>query len=557
MLSDFEGAEEGVNVRFEEKLEETDKGSLWTEYCGFLDLTIPEFMQIQRRLMEEQIRLWSNSHLGKQILNGKNPTTIEEFRQQVPYTDYIDYADVLLQKRADMLPDEPMLWIQTTWEGGKHPIKVAPYTKGMLDTYKTNMVGCLMLSTSDGRGKFRVNPDDTILYGLAPLPYATGLFPLLLNDEISIEFLPSVKEAEQLSFSERNKKGFKLGLSKGIDFFFGVASVTYFVSLSVASMNKGGSGNKLKSIASMSPAMVYRYMKAKKVCKEENRDLKPKDLFRLKGFMCAGTDSRCYKDDLEDLWGIRPMEIFAGTEPTCIGTEIWSRNGLYFFPDACFYEFIPESEMYRNMDDPSYIPKSYLMDEVVAGENYELVISVLKGGVFMRYRVGDMYRCIGIGCTADETYLPRFEYLDRIPTVIDIGGFTRITENSIQNVMSLSGLSVKDWIAAKEFSENNRPFLHLYVEMEEDSFLSNAITIDVLKEHLGVYFKYLDNDYKDLKRILGIDPLEVTILKCGTFSRYQQRTGRKMRRMNPSSYDIRELVNLQNEDYRIIGGRIR
>ena len=24
-------------------------------------------------------------------------------------------------------------WIQTTWEGGIHPIKTAPYTKGMLD----------------------------------------------------------------------------------------------------------------------------------------------------------------------------------------------------------------------------------------------------------------------------------------------------------------------------------------------------------------------------------------------------------------------------------------
>ncbi len=46
----------------------------------------------------------------------------------------------------------------------------------------------------------------------------------------------------------------------------------------------------------------------------------PKDLFKLKGFMCAGTDNACYKDDLEKLWGIRPMELFAGTEPSCIGT---------------------------------------------------------------------------------------------------------------------------------------------------------------------------------------------------------------------------------------------
>ena len=29
----------------------------------------------------------------------------------------------------------------------------------------------------------------------------------------------------------------------------------------------------------------------------------------------------------------------------------WNRNGLYFFPDACFYEFMPQDEMYRNMED--------------------------------------------------------------------------------------------------------------------------------------------------------------------------------------------------------------
>ena len=40
----------------------------------------------------------------------------------VPLTTYEDYADVLLLKKEEMLPDQPIIWIQTTWEGGKHPI---------------------------------------------------------------------------------------------------------------------------------------------------------------------------------------------------------------------------------------------------------------------------------------------------------------------------------------------------------------------------------------------------------------------------------------------------
>jgi hypothetical protein len=111
-----------------------------------------------------------------------------------------------------------------------------------------------------------------------------------------------------------------------------------------------------------------------------------------------------------------------GTEPTCIATETWSKNGLVFFPDACFYEFIPENEMLRSFDEPAYVPRTFLMDELVANENYELVVTVLKGGSFMRYRVGDMYRCIRLHNEQDGINLPQFEYIDRVPTVIDIAG---------------------------------------------------------------------------------------------------------------------------------------
>ena len=63
----------------------------------------------------------------------------------------------------------------------------------------------------------------------------------------------------------------------------------------------------------------------------------------------------------------------------------------------------------------------------------------------------------------------------------------------------------------------------------------------------------MDNDYKDLKKILGIDPLEITILKCGTFKQFEERTGRKIRRINPSSYDISDLLRIQECDYRYRG----
>ena len=534
-------------MRFQEKLHQYTKEEIWEEYCGFLTLTMEEFMSIQNRLLLEQIEVWSASGIGQSILKGKHPRTVEEFGEMVPLTTYEDYATTLLAKQYGALPEDPVVWVQTTWEGGIHPIKTAPYTKAMLDTFKHNVISCMILSTSRKKGEFDVRVTDHLLYSLAPMPYVTGLLPLLLEDEIDIEFFPSVKDAVKMSFKERNKQGFKLGMKKGLEFSFGLGSVLYYVSQSVAAAQTGNKSLK-EMLVGTSPKMLWRYLQAKRKCKKERRELLPKDLFQLKGFMCAGTDNRCYKDDLEKMWGVAPLELFAGTEPTCIGCETWNREGVYFFPDACFYEFIPEDELNRNMANPDYQPRTVLWDEVVPGGVYEIVLTVLKGGAFARYRVGDVFRCIGIGSQAEGNTIPRFQFVDRVPQMIDIAGFTRITEKSIQQAIQLSRLPIAAWTAKKEFTENYRPYLHLYVELERSNLINSAISIRILQDQLGIYFRYLDQDYEDLKKILGIDPLKITLLKCGTFEMYERRYGTKIRTMNPEGGEINDLLNCHRVD---------
>lgn len=534
-------------MRFQEKLHQYSKEEIWEEYCGFLTMSPEEFMEIQNRLLREQIELWSASGLGQSILKGKYPHTIEEFREMVPLTTYEDYAPTLLAKQHNALPAEPVLWTQTAWEGGVHPIKTAPYTKAMLDTFKHHVISSIILSTSRKKGEFDVRVTDHMLYALAPMPYITGLLPLLLEDEIDIEFFPAVKDAVKMSFKERNKQGFKLGMKHGLEYFFGLGSVLYYVSQSITATQ--GSKSLKEKLLGTSPKMMFRYLMAKKKCKRENRELLPKDLFHLKGFMCAGTDNRCYKADLERMWGIVPMEIFAGTEPSCIGCETWSREGVYFFPDTCFYEFIPEDELDRSMANPDYEPRTVLWNEVVPGGIYEIVLTVLKGGAFARYRVGDVFRCTGIGSVTENNNIPRFQYVDRVPQVIDIAGFTRITEKSIQQAIQLSRLPIAAWTAKKEFTDNYRPYLHLYVELQRSNLINSAISIRILQDQLGIYFRYLDQDYEDLKKILGIDPLKITLLKCGTFELYEQKFGKKIRTMNPEGCEINDLLNCHLVDY--------
>ena len=59
-------------VSLGEKLRKQQYDAIWKEYCGFLDLTMQDYMKIQNRLMEEQIQLWSDCELGKSILKGRS-----------------------------------------------------------------------------------------------------------------------------------------------------------------------------------------------------------------------------------------------------------------------------------------------------------------------------------------------------------------------------------------------------------------------------------------------------------------------------------------------------
>jgi len=542
-----------------------DPAGAWDEYCGFLGLSIEDYMHVQNRLMEEQMSLWCPSGIGRHILKGADPRSIDEFRDLVPLTDYEDYADILLARREDMLPAPVVTWVETTWEGGERPIKLAPYTQGILDAFKRNGKSIIMLASASDWGEYHIGTN--VLSGLAPLPYLTGLMGIILDQEFHFRFMPPHSTTRTMGFSARTKLGFKMALGSGIDYFLGMGSISYYMSKQL-SKSVDGAGLNLRSgshasagkAASQAAAVcdpsgsvhqplsigaVSRVMKARKRAHAEGRTVLPKDLFDLRGFVVAGTDNACYKDDLERQWGIRPMELFAGTECGLVGTETWNRSSLYFFPDACFYEFLPV-EYVRTRE--RHLP-TVTIDQVQTGESYELVITSLRGGAFARYRTGDMYRCVGVGDVSDHSKLPRFHYVDRVPTVIDIAGFTRITENSINDIISLSRLPIRGWCAAKEFErESGHPFLHMYIELEARELENMASSEETIRRHLELYFSFFDGDYESLRTILEMDPLQITFVQNGSFAAYERLKGSPIIALNPSQRDVRALISAVRDE---------
>ena len=53
---------------------------LWQKCCGFIELSMDEFMSIQQRLLLEQIELLKGCELGRHLIGEANPRDLKEFQ---------------------------------------------------------------------------------------------------------------------------------------------------------------------------------------------------------------------------------------------------------------------------------------------------------------------------------------------------------------------------------------------------------------------------------------------------------------------------------------------
>ena len=110
---------------------------IWSRHCGFINLSLDKFMEIQERLLTEQIELLYDSKIGKEILKESKPSNIDEFRNQVPMTTYEDYTHYLDEKNEDCLPVKPYAWASTSGRTSGNGTKWVPYTKKMYELFES------------------------------------------------------------------------------------------------------------------------------------------------------------------------------------------------------------------------------------------------------------------------------------------------------------------------------------------------------------------------------------------------------------------------------------
>jgi hypothetical protein len=486
---------------------------LWLMCCGYLSLNTEEFMDIQKRLLLEQLELLKSCPLGDKIMRGRKPRTLEEFRQ-LPLTTYADYCPEFIEKREDVLPVKPDSWVHTSGRSGEYPCKWIPMVPAYSEELSKVLYGVGMLSSCQGWGDTSRIPDNIkILYSVAPRPYISGTFADLLRMQTSLEYLPPLEEAENLSFEDRIKLGFQQSLSKGFDYFFGLSLVLVMVG---EKLRQSSEGIDIRPFLGR-PRALLRLAKGVVKSRLARRSILPRDIWSLRGIIGSGVDSWVYKDRIKELWGRHPLDLYSGTECGVIATQTWDYDSMTFVPNLNFLEFIPEDEHFKWQMDHSYQPKTVLLDEVEVGENYELVITNFHGGALARYRIGDMVRITSLRNEKLGIDIPQMVFERRVDGLLDFF-VVRLTEKTIWQAIESTGIAYEDWTAYKEPGE---PILRLFIELKDSSQASEAEVARV------IYRQIMESDNDEKASLLDKDfvdavgfKVQVTMLPAGAFSYY-------------------------------------
>jgi len=500
-----------------ELMREGKKEELWKMCCGFLNLSLEEFMIIQKRLLLEQIRLLGGCKMGRRLMGGAMPETIEEFRDQVPLTTYDDYLPELVDKEEDVLPAKPAMWVHTVGRIGEYTFKWVPLPDRFLREFERVAGGIGLLASCSPEGNYLVKERLKTLATMASHDYGSGIVGYLMQQALDFDLMPP--NAEDVTFQAKMKAGFDEALCRGLDALGGLPSILVYVG---ETLRQEGVGVDARFLLTH-PGALARVTKGWIKSRLAGRPMLPRDLWSVKVIVGGGADSSIFADRVEELWGKRPLEIYGATEGGIYATQTWDYEGMTFIPNLNFFEFIPEREHFKWQLNREYQPKTILMDEVEEGKNYEIVLTSFHGGIFTRYRIGDIVRITSLRNESLGIDTPQMVFQGRADDFVDVTSLGRLTEKMIVQAVESTTIPHVDWVARKEIVDNES-VLHLYMELRDGYIASEeSVATEVHEQFRKMDKRHRCNLYNligDMQTVLGLRPVQVSLLPQGAFASY-------------------------------------
>jgi len=475
------------------------KKAIWKDYCGFIDKSVEYFLEMQNRLLLEQIEFIHSCGLWKKIVGNVYPRSPKEFRDAVPITTYDDYEEIFMGRLDSFLPGKVKIWAHTTGSTGE--AKWIPYTGRIYDTRGDFFITAAFLS-SGVRGEIPLQPGDVFFYTVAPPPYGSGLGVKSALEKYGLIALPPLADSEKMSFTERIVAGFRMALEEGrIDAIGGIASVL----VNIGRMFEASIGDYLDSEKSTFRAnknILEKYLNAKK----EGRPLLPKDFFSPKVITCAGADASLFSGAVEKYWGRKPSECYGSTESGLFAVQPHDCADMVMVPHIVYLEFIPEKRYNEKQ------PMTCLINELEVGKRYEPVVTNFHGGSVFRYRMGDLLEVTSLEDGGRGIHIPTIRFYARADNVINLSGTVRLSEKACWRVVENSRINYKDWVVIKEMRDE-KPYIHFYIE----TFEPRRRVLSLMRKAAAKTIATFD----EVPEILGYNPLDVTILAEGTFAFYR------------------------------------
>ncbi|MFO8143125.1 MAG: GH3 auxin-responsive promoter family protein [Dehalococcoidales bacterium] len=511
---------------------------LWQRYCGFLDLSLDRFMDIQKELLLDQIERIAPSVMGKKIMGNQVPGNVDEFRRTVPLTTYQDYEPYLSEKKEDVLAEKPRLWCHSSGRGGY--FKWIPHSVEFMERVVRNLIGCFILAMTNSKGKVNLQPGFRILSIIPPRPYASGWLVYSLSERITCKVIPPILEAESMDFEERVQKAMQIALREGAD----VAAATSSILVKMGELFTEEAGGTRLSMKVMHPKIVMRLLRASLKARSKKRTLLPGDLWPVKGIVSSGMDSNIYSGEIAHYWGHQPYQFYSSSDAGFIAMQAWNKKMMTFLPDSVFLEFIPQSEQACPEGSEDYQPETLLMNEVEEGKLYEVVITQLYGMPLLRYRTKDLIKINAMEDKETGVKLPQMTFQRRIGETINLASLAELDEKTIWRAIADTGMEYNDWTACKEY-DGDKAYVRLYLELKKPK------DAEEVASQIDKKLKIVDPDYRDIDSYLGLQPVKVTILSPGTFEKYtneKRREGRdlahlKPRHINPPQPDVEQLIH--------------
>ncbi len=534
-----------LNSQLQIPVADWDHDTAWERFTGFRDLSVDQFCEIQEQLLVEQIRTIGASKLGVRLLRMTKPRSVQEFRETIPLTTYADYTRFLDPSAREDLPAFEYMWAHTT--GAQARYKYVPYTRRAYTRMLDNLMGAFILSTAREPGDVRIGPGSSIMYNVPPRPYLSGFAAFGMERRFGLKGVLEPALAEHMEFKHKIRSNFEKAMEHKVDLIVSMTSVLvsageqFSDSVSRRNRNKKARSGRAKLSWRGKLKLARAFAKAA----VSGRTPRAGDVWNAKGIIGWGVDTPVFRDRVEGHWGMAPREIYACTEGGVMGVQGRDSDGMVFNPYMNFVEFLPASEAAKIDEYSSYEGKTHLLNEVVPGEMYEVVISSYYGMPFVRYRLGHQIRFLKNSASEKTGGLPEFEFLGRSDDRLDIAGFTRIDEKTMWQAVEGTGLQIGSWTARTE-SRDGKPILHLYAEAEDIVAQADA------EKKIHTALREEDDFYRDLEDMLGIRPLEITLLPTGTWDRYYDnrlKQGLQLHelvppRMNSSESDVLDLVSL-------------